>query len=200
MSRRGPCWESAGAERVVAPLTVELGHAASGAPRGPAQGEFCAPIELLSRPAAALRPQLPEPAHVRALGGDGGGTTPGATVAGPRRGGVREREGRRGSRSHAEEGGRYLGIPPGARRDPHQQHPWYPPGCSADTGRNPSSVSPHPLTAGSTAPGRVRPCIAVQHLTTPLFLSKLARPPHCTHPCVTSRPRLSHRPCVMRYA
>jgi hypothetical protein len=34
-------------------------------------------------------------------------------VAGPRREGVRETEGRRGSHSHAEEGGRYLGIPLG---------------------------------------------------------------------------------------
>ena len=37
-------------------------------------------------------------------------------------------------------------------------------------------MSPHPLTAVSTEPGQVQPGIAVQHLTTALFLSKPVRP------------------------
>ena len=68
-----------------------------------------------------------------------------------------ESEGRRGSRSHVEEGGRYLGIPPGTLRDPHQQHPWYPRGCSADIRSEPEQRVSSPLNrrvygtgAGST--------------------------------------------------
>jgi hypothetical protein len=52
-------------------------------------------------------------------------------------------------------GGRYLGIPLGALRDPHHQHPWYPRGCSADTRPSASSVFHYPLTAVSTKPGQV---------------------------------------------
>ena len=78
-----------------------------------------------------------------------------------------ETEGRRASRIDFQEGGRYLGIPLGALRDPHHQHPWYPRACSADTGRNPSSVSHNPLTTVSTKPGQVHYAARHQQAPTP---------------------------------
>ncbi len=149
----------------------ELGHPRAGAGRG-----LRVHRAVLQRPAAAFRPRLPESAPVRAPVGYGGRHDPGGRVAGPRRGGARESEGRRGSRSHAEEGGRYLGIPPAPSVTPISSIPGILEAAPPTFGRNPSSVSPHPLTAVSTEPGQVQPCIAVQHLTTALFLSKPVRP------------------------
>src|SRR6185369_876900 len=88
--------------------------------------------------------------------------------------GRRKTEGRRGSRIDADEGGP-ISLPPlGTLRDPHEQHPCYPRGGSADTGRNPSRVSLHLLTAVSTEPGQ-------------------NHPPEVTHSASGSRPRASDR-------
>ena len=154
MSRRGNCWDNAVAESFFATLKVELAHEANWATRGQARGEVFEYIEQFyngQRRHSALGYLSPLTFERRwaARAHDRGGR-----LSGRRRGVLREIEGRRGSRIDAEEGGRYLGIPPGALRDPHQQHPWYPRGGSADTGRTPERVSPHPLTAVSTEPGQ----------------------------------------------
>jgi hypothetical protein len=165
MSRRGNCWDNAVAESFFATVKVELAHDAAWATRAHARGDVFEYIEQFyngQRRHSALGYLSPitfERQWVR----EGG---PPATVA------SQPVSGRSPENTSSVEapgstrtpGGRYLGIPPCARRDPRPHHPWSPRDCSADTGRNPSSVSPHPLTAVSTKPGQIQ--YAANHSST----------------------------------
>lgn len=99
------------AESLFAALKVELAHAAQWRTRRHAQDEVFEYLKGLSRPAPTFRPRLSQPAGLRTPVRDRSAAP--AAVTG------REREGRRGARSHDRQGGRYLGIPQNDR-------PWAP--------------------------------------------------------------------------
>lgn len=117
-----------------------------------------------------------KPGHVRAPVAQGARHDGDGRRRDHRRVGPGEREPRRGSRIDADEGGGYLGIPLRALGGPHQPHPWYPRGCSADTRPSASSVSHHPLTAVSTKPGQVQAAGRQRHSLAPQPASCAPRP------------------------
>ncbi len=115
MSRRGNCWDNAVAESFFATLKIELAHEADWATRGQARGEVFEYIEQFyngQRRHSAL-------GYLSPLTFERRWATRAARPRWPRRpaitgGSAAKAEGRRRSRIDADEGGRYLGIPPAA--------------------------------------------------------------------------------------
>src|SRR3989442_5814297 len=177
MSRRGNCWDNAAAESFFATVKVELGPEASWATRGQARGEVPASSEQFyngQRRHSALG--YLSPLTFERRWATEGGTTPGAAspaLAGGASAKARAVEALGATRRR---GAAISVSPPAPSVTPISSIPGILEAAPPTFGRNPSTGSPHPLTAVSTEPGQVQPGIAVQHLTTALFLSKPVRP------------------------
>ena len=124
MSRRGNCWDNAVAESFFATLKIELVHDAAWATRAArARRGLRVPRGLLQRAAAPFVARLPQPrAFERQWAATEGTRSASRPIAGPA---PSTREPRRGSRSDADEGGRYLGYPPKHVARAHHRACWY---------------------------------------------------------------------------